>query len=108
MMKEKVRKSLMKPTAKKEDYYKEKGCAQAVTRSPIFENTTLIVIAFNALWIAHDTDSNDADILLEAHTKFQIAEHFFCFFFFSEWCVRFSAYMYKRDCFKDGWFLFDS
>eukprot|EP00971_Amphidinium_carterae_P155775 3088848-Amphidinium_carterae.1 len=53
------------------------------------------IIALNAIWIAVDTDYNQAEILLEAHPVFQIAEHFFCAFFVFEWLARFMSFRYK-------------
>ena len=81
---------------------------QWMAKHYIFENGTLVVIAFNAFWIAIDTDWNGADTLLESPPGFQIMEHAFCFYFSFEWVVRFMAFARKLDCFRDGWFKFDS
>jgi len=90
------------------DYYHEKGFWQALAKHPVFENTTLGVIAFNAVWIAVDTDHNKADSLLSAHIVFIIAENAFCTYFTGEWIIRFMAFKYKRNGLHDAWFVFDS
>jgi len=65
-MKEKVREKLSKPKYNVFDLYHDEGCCQDIARSGVFDKATLSVIAFNALWIAIDTDMNDAPILLHA------------------------------------------
>mmetsp|Transcript_140864 Transcript_140864/g.357866 ORF Transcript_140864/g.357866 Transcript_140864/m.357866 type:complete len:772 (-) Transcript_140864:154-2469(-) len=107
-MKERVRRALLKPSQTKADYYKHEGWAQSIARSQIFEQLTLFIIAFNAIWIAHDTDANHQEVLIEAEIKFQIAENFFCCFFSAELFIRFMAFQRKRNCLKDAWFVFDS
>jgi len=81
--------------------------AQRIARSAAFENVTFLVIIFNALWISVDADHNKADVLIDAHVVFQIAENTFCAFFSWELIVRFLAFKRKLNCFKDGWFVFD-
>jgi len=66
------------------------------------------VIAFNALWIAIDTDMNKAAVLVDAKVEFQIVENLFCAFFVFEWMVKFIAFRYKRSPFKDKWFVFET
>mmetsp|Transcript_35355 Transcript_35355/g.77097 ORF Transcript_35355/g.77097 Transcript_35355/m.77097 type:complete len:726 (-) Transcript_35355:80-2257(-) len=107
-MKAKVRLALMKPAYDVRDFYWTTGLWQKIARHTIFENTTLGIIAFNALWIAIDTDNNDSSSLLEAAPIFQVAEQLFCFYFSFEWFVRFKAFRVKRNGLKDGWFCFDS
>lgn len=107
-MKEKVRQNLMKPAYKVSDFYWSRGIAQRIARSPIFDNITLGVIAFNALWISVDTDYNKAATIAEASLVFQIAENFFGLYFTFEWIVRMSAFKRKRDATKDAWFIFDT
>merc|ERR1711976_541894 len=58
--------------------------------------------------MAHDTDCNAAPQLLLAETKFQFAEHAFCFYFTLELMIRFLSFAEKKFCTKDGWFMFDS
>eukprot|EP00931_Biecheleriopsis_adriatica_P053619 TRINITY_DN31425_c0_g1_i1.p1 TRINITY_DN31425_c0_g1~~TRINITY_DN31425_c0_g1_i1.p1 ORF type:complete len:504 (-),score=99.66 TRINITY_DN31425_c0_g1_i1:98-1609(-) len=89
-------------------FYKDRGFAQHIARHAVFENTTLLVIACNAVWIAVDTDHNKADTLLAAHPVFITAENIFCVYFTFEWLMRFLAFRYKRNCLRDGWFVFDS
>merc|ERR1719265_1598668 len=100
--------NLTKPKHTVFDYYKKSGPWQRIARSQIFEHLTLGVIAFNAIWIAVDTDHNGAEMLLDAHPVFQVAENFFCAFFSFEWFVRFMSFKRKRDGCKDAWFVFDS
>eukprot|EP00930_Biecheleria_cincta_P058337 TRINITY_DN44179_c0_g1_i1.p1 TRINITY_DN44179_c0_g1~~TRINITY_DN44179_c0_g1_i1.p1 ORF type:complete len:605 (+),score=83.63 TRINITY_DN44179_c0_g1_i1:52-1815(+) len=107
-MKQRIRESMMQPTYDVCNYYQTEGFCQRVARNPIFDNVTLSVIAFNALWMWVDTDLNDAPELLQAHPVFQTAEHFFCAYFSFEWCMRFGAFKRKRDGLKDAWFCFDT
>eukprot|EP00929_Paragymnodinium_shiwhaense_P061623 TRINITY_DN30798_c0_g1_i1.p1 TRINITY_DN30798_c0_g1~~TRINITY_DN30798_c0_g1_i1.p1 ORF type:complete len:810 (-),score=154.60 TRINITY_DN30798_c0_g1_i1:331-2760(-) len=107
-MKEKVRQNLSKPQYAVSDYYKETGICQAIARSPKFDKATLLVISFNALWIAIDTDMNDATLLLEAHPVFVLAENLFCAFFSFELFTRYMAFKRIRDGLHDVWFVFDT
>jgi len=107
-MKERLRQSMMKPKYDVCNFYKQVGFCQMVARSQKFEYTTLSVIALNALWISIDTDLNGADMFLEAHPTFQIAEHFFCIYFTFEWVMRLGAFEKKRNGLRDAWFVFDS
>eukprot|EP00931_Biecheleriopsis_adriatica_P009297 TRINITY_DN110372_c0_g1_i1.p1 TRINITY_DN110372_c0_g1~~TRINITY_DN110372_c0_g1_i1.p1 ORF type:complete len:677 (-),score=176.51 TRINITY_DN110372_c0_g1_i1:14-2044(-) len=90
------------------NFYKDKGCAQAIARSAKFEKITLGVIAFNALWIGVDADNNFADTMLDADPLFIVADNAFCLFFTFELAVRFLAFARKLNCLKDKWFVFDS
>eukprot|EP00929_Paragymnodinium_shiwhaense_P094123 TRINITY_DN5456_c0_g3_i1.p1 TRINITY_DN5456_c0_g3~~TRINITY_DN5456_c0_g3_i1.p1 ORF type:complete len:631 (-),score=88.80 TRINITY_DN5456_c0_g3_i1:181-2073(-) len=108
MLKAHIREALYKKPYNVFDFYWEEGVFQRIAKSPVFYTITLAVIACNALWIAVDTDNNDASVLLQADLVFQVAEQFFCVYFFIEWFVRFMAFRYKRSCLQDGWFLFDS
>ncbi|CAE8587212.1 unnamed protein product [Polarella glacialis] len=108
-IKNNVRQSLLKPDAYNVfDFYHESGFWQWFAKNPYFENTTLGVICLNAVYIAVDTDYNDATTLLEAHPAFQFMEHAFCAYFSFEWIVRFMAFKHKRNGLRDGWFVFDS
>jgi len=107
-MKERVRQKLTKESYNVMDFYKKKGCAQFIARHSIFESVTLLVVGLNALWIWIDTDFNSKDLLTDAHPIFQIAEHFFCLYFFTEICTRFAAFEQKLNCMRDPWFVFDS
>jgi hypothetical protein len=90
------------------DFYKTTGFAQQVARSHAFDNATLAVIGFNALWIMVDTDYNNADVLLDAEPIFIIMENFFCTYFFLEWLFRYVSFKVKKNCLRDAWFVFDS
>jgi len=107
-MKERVRKNLTKPKYDVKDFYKKEGMWQMIATSHMFEMVTLVVITLNAIWIAVDTDLNDAPILLEAAWPFQVVENMFCVYFTFEWVSRFFSFAHKRHCLKDPWFVFDS
>jgi len=106
-MKKKMQEALLKGEYNVCDLYHGTGCAQKIARSGIFENLTFLVIFLNAIWIAVDTDHNDAAVLVDAHVVFIIAENCFCGYFSWELLVRFLAFKKKRSCCKDGWFVFD-
>ena len=107
-MKKKLRAQLDAPPYNVHDFYWTEGYVQSIARNAVFENTTLGVIAFNAIWIAVDTDHNKAALLSDAHPVFQIAEHFFCVYFTAEILIRFLAFRRKQNCCRDSWFVFDS
>jgi len=107
-MKERVRMQLLRPQYDVLELYHEHGVFQQSARHKLFEAVTLVVIGLNALWIAIDTDWNDANVLVEAHPVFQVAEHFFCAYFSCELFVRYMAFSRKRDALMDAWFVFDS
>lgn len=107
-IKEQVKMNLEKPVYDVKEFYKENGVWPDLARNSTFENTTLFVIMVNAFWMAVDADYNTSASLVEAEPIFQIAEHFFCFYFSFEWFTRFMAFERKRNGFKDGWFFFDS
>jgi len=106
-MKKSLRQALVKAPYNVHDYYRSDGCAQLIARHPMFENCTLVVIVLNCLWMAIDTDNNPAAVLIDAPPVFQVAEHLFCTYFFVEITIRFLAFEYKCDCFRDFWFVFD-
>jgi len=106
-MKEKLKAAIGRPVYNVADNYFDEGIWQQLARNGIFENTTLFVIFFNALWLAVDTDGNEADMLLDAEPVYQFAENFFCTYFTFEWFVRWKAFRHKRDGLKDAWFVFD-
>jgi len=107
-MKDQVKRAIQKPEYNVMNFYHETGICQAMARSKAWDYATLMVIACNTLWIAVDAEFNDADLLMEAPIMFQVAEHLFCFAFFFEWIVRFSAFKDKKDCFRDTSFVFDT
>lgn len=98
------------------NFYKKEGIWQWLAKHPVFENTTLAVIALNAVYIAVDTDWNKDDpltctetnSLTESPVFFQFMEHSFCAYFTGEWIIRFMAFQIKRNGLRDGWFVFDS
>lgn len=91
-----------------EEAYWKTGIAQKIARSHIFENSTVLVVAFNAVYIGVDSDYNNAQNIYEAEYVFQACNQFFCIFFTWELLVRFLAFEIKGSCLKDGWFKFDS
>lgn len=90
------------------NYYHSQGVAQAMAKSNIFTNLTLLVISINAVYLGFDSDYNEASSLNEADLHFIAFENFFCVFFTLELLVRFCAFKEKRSCLDDGWFKFDS
>lgn len=107
-MKAKVKEALARPSYNVFDFYHRKGFFQWVAKSNAFETVTLVVIGINALWLAHDTNSNQSESLLSARIDFQVAEIFFCTYYAIELFVRFMAFRRKCDSLRDGWFVFDS
>lgn len=106
-MKKNMRASAIKPPYNENNLYYKTGTFQHIARDPRFEQMTFAVIAINALWIAIDTDFNQAATLLHATPMFQFAEHFFCFYFTLEWLVRLMSIEKKLSGLRDGWFVFD-
>jgi len=107
-MKEEIKREMNKPAYDVTKLYWDRGIWQKIARAKWFENMTLSIILFNAIWIGVDTDLNRADVLLTAEPHFQIAEHAFCVYFSFEWYVRFMSFKVKRQGFTDSWFAFDS
>lgn len=107
-LKDKLRTNMHKPRYDVTNFYHEQGCFQSVARSGWFEQVTLAVISFNALWIAIDMDLNTAEVAHEADPVFIIADNSFCTFFVVELTVRFGAFKAKCNCLKDMWFVFDT
>eukprot|EP00397_Hematodinium_sp_SG-2012_P034041 GEMP01036461.1.p1 GENE.GEMP01036461.1~~GEMP01036461.1.p1 ORF type:complete len:516 (+),score=94.15 GEMP01036461.1:39-1586(+) len=91
-----------------ERFFAEKSQWAYLAKNPVFEGTTLFVVALNAVWIGIDTDHNGSPDLLHAKMKFIVMENFFCFYFTFEVLTRFLAFAKKRNCMKDFWFKFDS
>lgn len=89
-------------------YYHSQGAAQAMAKSNVFSNFTLLVISINAVYLGVDSDYNEAASLNEADLHFVVFEQFFCVFFTAELLVRFCAFKEKLSCLNDGWFKFDS
>lgn len=107
-MKAKVKENIMKPEYNVAQFYKDEGYAQEIARSTLFDNATMAIIFFNALWIWIDTDYNTSPTFDGAHPVFIIVENLFCVYFFSEIIIRYIAFKAKRDCLRDPWFMFDS
>jgi hypothetical protein len=108
-IKEKVRMAKLRPPPYDvKDRYKTRGFFQWLARHSYFENTTLSIIVFNALWISIDTDGNTADTILDAKVAYITADVMFFGYFSFELIVRFMAFAKKKHCLRDGWFVFDS
>jgi len=90
------------------DCYKKTGFFSWLAKHSHFENFTLGVIVVNAIWIAVDTDENNAETLLDATWPFVLADILFFTYFVFELFVRFMAFENKLKCLKDGWFCFDT
>eukprot|EP00931_Biecheleriopsis_adriatica_P016094 TRINITY_DN11982_c0_g1_i1.p1 TRINITY_DN11982_c0_g1~~TRINITY_DN11982_c0_g1_i1.p1 ORF type:complete len:742 (-),score=148.77 TRINITY_DN11982_c0_g1_i1:182-2407(-) len=89
------------------DRLKTTGWAQAVVKSQIFENATLLVILTNVIWIGLDTLVNKADLLKDADAGVILLENAFCVYFAVELIIRFLAYKQKTFALTDPWFVFD-
>lgn len=107
LMKARVKMQVMNTAYDVSDFYKPSGPAQEIARHPMFEQITLLVIAINSIWIAVETDHNDAELLIDADVGFQVTENLFCLYFFLEIMIRFIAFDNKKNCFRDMWFFFD-
>eukprot|EP00927_Polykrikos_kofoidii_P083259 TRINITY_DN8487_c1_g1_i2.p1 TRINITY_DN8487_c1_g1~~TRINITY_DN8487_c1_g1_i2.p1 ORF type:complete len:798 (-),score=115.71 TRINITY_DN8487_c1_g1_i2:130-2523(-) len=107
-MKEKVRQSLIRPKYNVTSFYTTYGVWQKIARHNLFESVTLCIIACNAIWIAYDTDSNGAEVLIDSRPVFQLAENLFCAFFSLELFVRYQSFKRKRNVLRDAWFVFDT
>jgi hypothetical protein len=91
-------------------YYKEpeeSRCVRIATND-LFGNLTLVVIAFNVLWLAIDADLNTGSSLADAPPLFVTMELLFAVFFTFEIGVRLGSFKKKTDARKDGWTVFDS
>mmetsp|Transcript_26932 Transcript_26932/g.80254 ORF Transcript_26932/g.80254 Transcript_26932/m.80254 type:complete len:549 (-) Transcript_26932:83-1729(-) len=86
--------------------YKDRGYAQRMVRSPVFEYITLTIVLVNALWIALDLDLNGKP-LLDSPLGFQLIEQVFTLVFFLEMVVRLLAYRRPLLALQDKWFIFD-
>ena len=64
---------------------------QLIAKSHLFEIITLTIISLNTLWIAIDVDGNNSESLMNADIRYQIADNFFCSYFFAECLIRFLA-----------------
>lgn len=106
-MKAQVREATTGKTYNTFDYYRKDSVWAKLAMNDWFDNITLVTICLNSLWLAVETDQNDAVLLKESGAWIQTFEHFFCTFFLAEWLVRFLAYKYKRDCLRDTSFIFD-
>lgn len=86
-------------------------CGKIAT-SKIFENTTMLVIVLNALWIGIDTEWNHANLEKDGKLPLEpwsiIVENAFCAYFTVELLIRFQAFRDKTKCYMDAWFVFDS
>lgn len=107
-MKAKARMALVKPQYNVFDHYHTSGMAQKIAKHPVFENVTLAVVCANAVWMAVDTDHNDAVLIQDMHPVFICGEMMFCTYFTAEVMVRFAAFAHKRRCLRDSWFVFDA
>eukprot|EP00929_Paragymnodinium_shiwhaense_P115185 TRINITY_DN83881_c0_g1_i1.p1 TRINITY_DN83881_c0_g1~~TRINITY_DN83881_c0_g1_i1.p1 ORF type:complete len:737 (-),score=199.93 TRINITY_DN83881_c0_g1_i1:145-2355(-) len=87
--------------------YNDEGCAGRISLDQRFESLTMLVILINAAWIGYEVDSNDAEFILDADTKFIVVENIFCAFFSFELAVRFMSLRKTVLILKDHWMLFD-
>lgn len=106
-VKARVLAALQRPEYRVESLYKDRGCCAYIASSSAFQTMTLLVIGFNTIWIAVETDNNKAEILIEAPLIFQIVDNLFCFYFTFEILTRFGAFKVKAHALQDAWFVFD-
>lgn len=85
----------------------ENSCWQKLSKTAWFNHLSLCAILLNTIWVAIDTDLNQAAVLCQAPMPFQIVENAFCVFFVFEILVRVLAFRSKWDCLKDRWLMFD-
>jgi len=104
-------KVLQKQQSSKSQFGGESIWAQ-IAYNPYFENSTMAVIAFNAVWIGVDTEWNHEKLKQDGKLPLEpvstVIENLFCIYFSVELAVRFLAFRSKRMCFFDAWFVFDS
>lgn len=103
-----AKQSAVKKVYDVKDFYKETGVFQIIARHQMFENVTLSIIVFNALWISIDTDGNTAKTILDAKAIYIVADCMFFGYFLVELFIRFVAFKSKFNCLKDAWFVFDA
>eukprot|EP00929_Paragymnodinium_shiwhaense_P030065 TRINITY_DN170_c1_g4_i1.p1 TRINITY_DN170_c1_g4~~TRINITY_DN170_c1_g4_i1.p1 ORF type:complete len:722 (-),score=160.60 TRINITY_DN170_c1_g4_i1:556-2721(-) len=106
-MRHQVREKVWKKHYDVMDFYHTEGRAQLIARMPLFESFCMFVITVNAVWIAVETDMNDAPTLLESNGLIILAEVVLCLIFVIEITIRFAAFAVKRNCLHDYWFMFD-
>jgi voltage-gated sodium channel len=91
----------------KEPIFKDGGFCVQVVESHTFHVMSVVMICANAVYIGVDQDWNKAKTLSDADWGFQLCDHVFCAFFFTELLIRFGAFRHKKQCLKDGWFMLD-
>jgi hypothetical protein len=91
-----------------EQLYKGEGCCQAMARSSAFIYTTLLIIAFNAVYLGLETEFNNEMLTASGRMVFAIVDNLFCVFFVFELLIRFGAFDIKWSCLRDSWFIFDA
>eukprot|EP00929_Paragymnodinium_shiwhaense_P030062 TRINITY_DN170_c1_g2_i4.p1 TRINITY_DN170_c1_g2~~TRINITY_DN170_c1_g2_i4.p1 ORF type:complete len:717 (-),score=174.90 TRINITY_DN170_c1_g2_i4:467-2617(-) len=106
-MKHQVREKVWKKHYDVTDYYHTEGYAQQIARMHVFESFCMFAISVNAVWIAVETDMNDAATLMESNAVFILGEIVFCLVFVTELTIRFAAFAVKKNCLHDSWFMFD-
>eukprot|EP00929_Paragymnodinium_shiwhaense_P114728 TRINITY_DN8321_c0_g2_i1.p1 TRINITY_DN8321_c0_g2~~TRINITY_DN8321_c0_g2_i1.p1 ORF type:complete len:838 (-),score=157.75 TRINITY_DN8321_c0_g2_i1:104-2548(-) len=84
------------------DFYWETGIAQAIGRSAVFENFTMMAVMAATIWIGFtaEMDENSSTVV--------VVENTFALYFLFEWTVRFLSFKDKKNCMLDAWFVFDT
>lgn len=94
--------------------YANESIYAQIAYSNKFQNTTMVIIVLNAIWIGVDVQWNhhvykeqrgDDHLPLEPASK--IIENLFCAYFSIELVIRFLSFNRKLDCLKNNWFVFD-
>merc|ERR1712159_125088 len=106
-MKERMRSRMCKNIVDMTDFYKKYGLWSQIALDPRFEKITLVIIFCNVVWIAVDTDVNNADMLINSDPTIQIVENCFCAFFSFEYLCRVLAFRTFFDSLKDRWMVYD-
>jgi len=78
-----------------------------LAQTNLFKAIGIVVTAFYLVWVAVDTDSNDASSLSESAMIFQVVGCAFLVFFLTEASVRAMAFRDKRQIFCCGALIWD-
>lgn len=82
-------------------------CCGLIASSPLFFSCSMFAVISYSIWLGVDADYNTAHSLSDAEPVFQVVENMFCVFFTVELLIRFCGFQWKRNCFRDLWFIFD-
>jgi hypothetical protein len=92
-LKEQIPENLANNQDDEDAFYSETGVFQWIARCSGFVNLSLFMVVISSVWIGVEVDNDEGGVV------FQIAAHFFCFYFLCELVVRLLALRRKRDVF---------